>query len=49
MNTRYTSKNFQEILEKVKGKKEETVVSTLLLSSMMKAKYTPECSGTLWT
>ncbi len=34
----------QEVLEKVKGKKEETVVSTLLLRSMMKAKYTPECS-----
>lgn len=35
----------QEVLEKVKGKKEETVVSTLLLRSMMKAKYTPECSS----
>ena len=38
----------QEVLEKVKGKKEETVVSTLLLRSMMKAKYTPECSSTFW-
>ena len=38
-------RNLQEILEKVKGKKEETVVSTLLLRSMMKAKYTPECSS----
>ncbi|WP_291571643.1 ribonuclease R [Clostridium sp. UBA4548] len=35
----------QEILEKVKGKKEENVVSTLLLRSMMKAKYSPECVG----
>ena len=37
--------NLQEILEKVKGKKEETVVSTLLLRSMMRAKYSPECVG----
>ena len=35
----------QEILEKVKGKSEETVVSTLMLRSMMKAKYSPECVG----
>ncbi len=32
-------------LWKVKGKKEEVVVSTLLLRSMMKAKYTPECTS----
>jgi ribonuclease R len=38
-------KSFQEILEKVKGKNEETVVSTLLLRSMMQARYAPECSG----
>jgi len=38
-------KSFQEILEKVKGKNEETVVSTLLLRSMMQAKYAPECIG----
>lgn len=38
-------KTLQTILEKVKGKKEETVVSTLLLRSMMKAKYSPECVG----
>lgn len=38
-------RNLQEILEKVKGKKEETVVSTLLLRSMMRAKYSPECVG----
>lgn len=38
-------RELQEVLEKVKGKKEETVVSTLLLRSMMQAKYSPECSG----
>lgn len=38
-------KALQEVLEKVKGKKEETVVSTLLLRSMMQAKYSPECVG----
>lgn len=38
-------KMFQEILEKVKGKNEETVVSTLLLRSMMQAKYAPDCKG----
>ncbi|RII32220.1 ribonuclease R [Clostridium chromiireducens] len=38
-------KSFQEILDKVKGKNEETVVSTLLLRSMMQARYAPECSG----
>ena len=31
----------QEILEKVQGKPEETVVSTLLLRSMMQARYSP--------
>lgn len=35
----------QEVLEKVKGKKEEMVVSRLLLRSMMKARYSPECLG----
>ncbi|MEG1870763.1 MAG: ribonuclease R, partial [Peptostreptococcaceae bacterium] len=35
----------QDILEKVKGKKEEVVVSTLLLRTMMKAKYSPECAS----
>ncbi len=35
----------QEVLAKVKGEKEEMVLSTLLLRSMMKAKYYPECSG----
>ncbi|MCB2312324.1 ribonuclease R [Clostridium tagluense] len=35
----------QEVIAKVKGEKEEMVLSTLLLRSMMKAKYSPECSG----
>jgi len=38
-------KSFQGVLEKVKGKNEETVVSTLLLRSMMQARYAPECTG----
>ncbi|NLZ49038.1 MAG: ribonuclease R [Clostridiales bacterium] len=38
-------RNLQEILEKAKGKKEETVVSTLLLRSMMQARYSPESLG----
>jgi ribonuclease R len=38
-------KALQEALEKVKGKKEETVVSTLLLRSLKQAKYSPECVG----
>jgi ribonuclease R len=38
-------KALQDIIEKVKGKKEETVVSTLLLRSMKQARYSPECVG----
>jgi ribonuclease R len=38
-------KSLQEIIDKVKGKNEETVVNTLLLRSMMQARYAPECSG----
>lgn len=38
-------KVLQEALEKVKGQKEETVVSTLLLRSMKQARYSPECIG----
>ncbi|MBK1809699.1 ribonuclease R [Clostridium sp. YIM B02505] len=37
--------NLQDVLEMIKGKNEETVVSTLLLRSMMQAKYAPECVG----
>lgn len=38
-------KSLQEVVEKVKGKKEETVISTLLLRSLKQAKYSPECVG----
>jgi ribonuclease R len=38
-------KALQDIIEKVKGKKEETVVSTLLLRSMKQARYSPDCVG----
>ncbi|MHC1720300.1 MAG: ribonuclease R [Clostridiaceae bacterium] len=38
-------KALQEVIEKVKGEKEENVVSTLLLRSMKQARYTPECTG----
>lgn len=37
--------SLQEVLNKVKGEKEESVVSTLLLRSMMQAKYGPESVG----
>ncbi|WP_300385381.1 ribonuclease R [Clostridium sp.] len=40
-----TPKELQKVLEKFKGEKEETVVSTLLLRSMMQAKYSPENAG----
>lgn len=35
----------QELLEKVKGKKEERIISTVMLRSMAKAKYSNECVG----
>jgi ribonuclease R len=38
-------KALQDIIEKIKGKKEETVVSTLLLRSLKQARYSPECAG----
>ncbi|KMT20797.1 ribonuclease R [Clostridium cylindrosporum] len=38
-------KSLQKILEEVKGKDEEQVVSTLLLRSLKKAKYFEECIG----
>ena len=38
-------KMLQDLIEKVKGKNEETVVNTLLLRSMMQARYAPECTG----
>ncbi|MFU0825868.1 ribonuclease R [Clostridium sp.] len=38
-------KSLQQIIEAVKGKKEETVVNTLLLRSLKQARYSPECIG----
>jgi ribonuclease R len=38
-------KALQDIIEKIKGKKEETVVSTLLLRSLKQARYAPQCEG----
>ncbi|NOH16019.1 ribonuclease R [Clostridium cochlearium] len=38
-------KALQEVVEKVKGKKEETVINTLLLRSLKQAKYSSECVG----
>ncbi|QGU96033.1 ribonuclease R [Clostridium bovifaecis] len=38
-------KALQQIIEAVKGKKEETVVNTLLLRSLKQARYAPECVG----
>lgn len=34
-----------ELLERCKGKKEEKIISTVLLRSLMKAKYSPENKG----
>ena len=39
------AKSFQEVLEKIKGKPEERMISTLLLRSMQQAKYSPENLG----
>lgn len=38
-------KALQEILEQVKGKKEEIVVNTLLLRSLKQARYAPDSTG----
>ena len=38
-------KEVQELLEKVKGKKEEALISMLTLRSMQQAKYETECIG----
>lgn len=38
-------KSLQQVVEKAKGKKEETVINTLLLRSLKQAKYSPECVG----
>ncbi|GAA0744641.1 ribonuclease R [Clostridium oceanicum] len=44
-NNEVHPKALQNIVEKVKGEKEETVVSTLLLRSLKQARYSPECIG----
>lgn len=38
-------KALQQVLEEVKGKEEERVISTVLLRSLKKAKYLEECLG----
>lgn len=45
MGSEVHPKQLQDVIEKIKGKKEETVVSTLLLRSLKQARYSPECSG----
>ena len=42
---RSTAEALYKVFTKIKGKKEEVVVSTLLLRSMMQARYSPECVG----
>ena len=44
-NGKIEPKDLQGTIEEFKGKKEEIVVSTLLLRSMMRAKYSPENLG----
>lgn len=38
-------KALQRVLDKFKDENEETIISTLLLRSMMQARYSPECAG----
>ena len=38
-------KALQRVLDKFKGENEETIISTLLLRSMMQARYSPESAG----
>lgn len=38
-------KALQEIVEKVQGKSEEVIINTLMLRSLKKARYSPDCSG----
>ena len=44
-NDEVRPKDLQAVIEKVKGKKEEVVINTLLLRSMMQARYSPENVG----
>ena len=38
-------KALQSIIEKIKGKREEEAISTIMLRSLKQARYSPECSG----
>ena len=38
-------RDLQKVVEEVKGKNEEMVINTLLLRSMMQARYSPDCAG----
>lgn len=38
-------KELQALLKKIEGKKEETVINTIMLRSLKKARYTHECLG----
>lgn len=38
-------KALQEIVQKVAGTSEEVIINTLMLRSLKKAKYSPECTG----
>lgn len=38
-------KSLQSIIEKIKGTKEEEIISTIMLRSLRQARYSPECSG----
>lgn len=40
-----TPKALQELLDKVKGKPEEAMISRAMLRSLMKAEYKPQCDG----
>ena len=44
-STELHPKTLQKVLEKCKGKKEEKVLSTMMLRSLMKAEYSPENLG----
>ncbi len=44
-NNKVHPRSLQQILEEVKGKREERVISTLMLRSMRQARYSPECVG----
>lgn len=43
-----TPKEIQEILEQIQGMPNEMMISRLMLRTMKQARYTTECSGTLW-